>query len=416
MARERIRKIVDSRIFWAVISVLAAICLWAYVISLETEDSELTLRNLTVDFTGVDVLRESKGLIISEVSADEVQLTFRGSRRVLNRINERNIHVYIDATALEVGRYSQPVQVELPDGVNTGDVTVTTRKPQYISFQVEKLGSKVVDIQTSFTGSVAEGFVGSELVTSPESLEIYGAQESLDQVDHALVVVERDNVASSIHYDSNYSLIDVNGKEIDMEKAGLSANMNTVRVSMEIKVIKDVPLAIDLLDGGGALQENASVTITPEEIRLSGDAQQMESINRVTLGSIDLSQVDGSYEHSYTIVLDNGLTNESGVTEAKVTVEIRGLEKKKMTVSNISLTGLEKGRKAELITTSLEVTLRAKAALLEQIQEENLRAVADLSGVTEASGQVEVPVHIYVDGFESAGAVGNYTALVQIQR
>jgi hypothetical protein len=51
---------------------------------------------------------------------------------------------------------------------------------------------------------------------------------------------------------------------------------------------------------------------------------------------------------------------------------------------------------------------------IDQLVASNIRAVADLSTVSSATGQYLVPVSIYVDGFADVGAMGSYSVLVTI--
>ena len=234
----------------------------------------------------------------------------------------------------------------------------------------------------------------------------------INQVAYALVTIDRQDVSSTITYDSTYQLIDTEGNI--METDGITMSTDQVQVTMVVNVTKEVALSVDILDGGGASVENAVVDIEPSSILLSGDAQQLEGINRIVLSTIDLSLVDDTFEETYTIILDNGITNESGVTEATVTVTIRGLEKTEMTIDNISIIGQTEGTTATLMTQSITVTLRGPAAILEQEHPEDVRAEADMTNFNNRSGQVSVPVRIYVDGFESVGAVGEYSVIISV--
>lgn len=414
MFKKTLRKWMDGRVFWMIISLLAAICLWYYVTSVETVEGDVIL-NLPIEFLGEDVLREAKGLIISDVSTDAVQVTLQGSRRVIRQLNESNVTAYIDVSALEARRYSQAVQLQYPESIASDDVTITSRRPQYVNFTVDKLSSRVIDVKGEFNGTVAEGYTCEPVVTNPETVEIFGAQDVLDQVAYALVTIERDDVSSSINYESTYQLIDNDGKIMDMN--GITLAMERVQVTMVVNVTKDVSLTVDLIPGGGATSENTVITVDPATLSLSGDAQQLAGINRISLGSVDLALVDGVFEETYTIVLDNGITNESGVTEANVKVEIRGLEKKTLPLTKFSVNGLTEDMEAQMVTDRLDVVIRAPVAILEQIRASDLRGVADLSGISETdSGRVEVPLRIMVEGFESAGAVGEYTVQVDVSK
>ena len=412
MWKKTLGKLYDSKLFWIIVSLLASVCLWVYVTSVETEVTETTLYGLPVQFQGEDVLRESKGLIITDVSADTVQVTVRGSLRDLSKLDERNVTAYIDVSELEARSYSYPVQLQLPDSVSEDSITVVSRLPENVTFTVENIKKRTIDVKGVFNGTVAEGYVSKPITTNPSTIDIYGAESVINQVAYALVTIDRDDVSSTITYDSTYQLIDMDGNI--METDGITMSAEQVEVSMVVNVTKEVALSVDILDGGGASVENAVVDIEPSSILLSGDAQQLEGINRIVLSTIDLSLVDDSFEETYTIILDNGITNESGVTEATVTVTIRGLEKTELTIDNISIIGQTEGTTATLMTKNLRVTLRGPEAILEQVRPEDIRAEADMTNFNNRSGQVSVPVKIYVDGFESVGAVGEYSVIIAV--
>ena len=89
-------------------------------------------------------------------------------------------------------------------------------------------------------------------------------------------------------------------------------------------------------------------------------------------------------------------------------------------MTNISQVNLKEGYTAEIITQSLDVTLRGLPEVLEQIKDENIRAVADLADLSESTGTYMPKVRIYVDGFTDVGALkvngSDYTVSVEIER
>jgi hypothetical protein len=153
---------------------------------------------------------------------------------------------------------------------------------------------------------------------------------------------------------------------------------------------------------------------------LAGDSALLGGMNKINLATIDLTDFAASFTETYTIPIDNELRNTTGVNEAKVTVEVLGLSTKTFKVTNISQVNLKEGYTAEIITQSLDVTLRGLPEVLEQIKDENIRAVADLADLSESTGTYMPKVRIYVDGFTDVGALkvngGDYTVSVEIER
>ena len=54
-----------SKLFSLIVSVLAAMCLWVYVMTVVNPDVDLTIGNIPVTFSGAEVLREDHGLVIT---------------------------------------------------------------------------------------------------------------------------------------------------------------------------------------------------------------------------------------------------------------------------------------------------------------------------------------------------------------
>lgn len=73
-------------------------------------------------------------------------------------------------------------------------------------------------------------------------------------------------------------------------------------------------------------------------------------MNKIVLGTIDLTDFTDAFQNTYSIVLDNEVRNLTGITEAKVTVEIIGLETRDFTVTNLSCINDTEGYKSTIIT------------------------------------------------------------------
>ena len=103
-----------------------------------------------------------------------------------------------------------------------------------------------------------------------------------------------------------------------------------------------------------------------------------------------------------------------------MTVEIVGLDTKSFRVSNISCINIAEGYAADILTESLDVTLRGNPESLAQLKRESIRAVADLTDIGAATGTYMPKVRIYVDGFTDVGAIrmngADYTVSVEIKR
>lgn len=416
--RITVKQITSSRIFWMVISLLAAFFLWTYVTSTEGVEIEKTLNGVKVEFLGADALRESNGLIVTEQDCTSVNLTLSGVRRVINKLNASAVSATVDLRNVTAdGRYSVTYDISYPNGVSAGEVTVVKASEEVINFYVDKLLTRTVPVEGDFTGNTANDYMADENPTfDPLMVRISGPKKAVNSVDHAYININRENLDKTLEYSTTYDLIDADGQVIDND----AIVRETAEVAVTLKVLstKSVPLDVTIIDGGGATrEENTTIVIEPATVTLAGDASVIDSTNKLNIGTIDLSDFASNYSATFTIVPPNDTENLTGVNEATVTVSLVGLNTRSFTVTdeNISCINVPDGFSAEIVTRSLGVTVRASEEILDQIKANNLSVVANLEDMENVTAGVYNPaVQVYINGFPEAGVVFDYRVYVSL--
>ncbi len=416
--KTQVRKILQSRFFWMILSLVVAIMLWAYVTSTEGVEAQKTLTNVPIEFIGADALRESSGLVVTEQDRTAVNLTISATRRVLNKVNSGNVTATINLSRMNSdGRYSVSYDISYPSGINPGDITVVSSSADIVNFYLDKISRKTVEVEGVFTGSTEEGYLADEsLVFDPMVVTISGPKTDIAKVDHAYVAITRENVDKTLQYSTTYELVDEDGNPVD--DSSITRETEEVNVTLNVLSTRTVPLDVTIIDGGGATREaNTVIDIRPSSIVLAGDAATIDSTSKLILGTIDLSAFATDYTSTYSIVPPSNTENLTGIYEATVTVSISGLATRGFSISqdNISCNNVPEGYTAEIITQSLNnVIIRAPESVLAQIDSRNLRAVADLSDLSSSGGVYNPAVRIFIDGFPEAGYVGEYKIYVTL--
>ena len=404
----------DNKFLWVIVSLLASVLLWAYVTTSEGDVIERTYEGVQVVFKGQETLLEKDGLVISNVSSNTVSVRLRTTRREISKLSSSNMVAVVDVSKFNSnGNYNQSVSIEFPVGSDTSSIDIVSTLPLSISFNIDKTSTKTIELQGKFVGTVAEGFAAHPIEFDPQTVTISGPENEISKVVCGWVEVDRDNADKTIQFVSSYVLMDEDGNEIDA--ANITLSDETVSVTVPITSTKEVPLSIDLVEGGGASAENVQITYEPSTITIAGDAETLAGINKISLGTLDLSSFASTFEDTYTIVLDNDITNVTGISEVKVTVQIIELETKKFNVTNITTINGPSGRTASVITENIEVTLRGKNTVLSKIAANNIRVVADLSDIGSTAGVFQPAAKVYVDGYTGVGAIGEYSVYVKIK-
>ena len=400
----------DNKILWMIVSLLLSFLAWAYISSTEDTSVERIFTGVPVVFQGAEELRSSRGLIITDASADSVTVKVSGSRASIGNLHAADLTAVVDVSGIsQVRDMTVSYTVRFPDNVNMSGVEVHSKTPETIEFSVVQENSKTVEVKGVFTGSVAEGFTVDPIVVEPASVTLYGPASELDQIDSACVYIDRQNVSATIGpLNSEFVLLDADGSTI--RPASVTSSQTSVTVTVPVLMNKELALKVNLVEGSGATADNTVVEIEPKTIQVAGSTATLENLNQIVIGTVDLTDFAETTTITFPITLDNNIRNLTGTTEATVTVTVTGMETKKFTVTNITITG----GAGELQTTQKEIVVRGTAEDLANITEDRIRIVADLTEYAGATGTIEVPARVYVDGFEKAGAVGDYTVSVTL--
>ena len=407
-----------SKLTSILLSVAIAFGMWLYVVSTVSQEHEDTFYNIPVVITGEASLAEKELMLTSDTDY-KVSLTISGNRSELSKINSGNISVKAEVANIEEAGERIPLtyKVTYPGDVMENSLNVTSKNPQYVYVDVEKrVSNKVVPVEILWEGSTPDGFMVDKenRVLDNEDILITGPASVADLIEKAVITVSLDGQRSSISQDYRYTLCDAEGNAVDAEK--IVTNVAEVHLDVSIQMIKEIPLRLDVIYGGGATENNTVISLDTQSIRLSGGEAVLESLgDSITLGKIDLSLIDRAQSQTFPIILPEGVTNLSNITEATATIRFSGLSTKEFVVEDIHVANVPEGMTADVITEKLTVVLRGSATDLAAITERDIIATVDFTGAEADTSTFKVTVSCGEE-FPNVGAVGTYSVSAIVQQ
>ena len=401
-----------SKLFSLIVSVLAAMCLWVYVMTVVNPDVDLTIGNIPVTFSGAEVLREDHGLVITGDYQEFVSVHFYGKNADLKTLDQHKdeLKAVIDVSKVRSTKdYTMSYDITLPSAVSASSITKMDKSPANITFTVERQIRKSVEVRGDFSSvKIAEGYMLDSTSFDFDSITIEGPESIVNTVDHVQITIERSNVDKTITESVPVVLLDKDGAQVDPTQLTLSAD--AIEVTMKIVKYKVVPIEVQFTEGGGAKLSDLDWDYEPKAVTLSGDSTVLDGLNSIQLEPIDLSTLPSNDETvERAILIPNDAKNVSGEETVSVRITIKGKQIKTLRTTNIVFVGVDEEKfKATSLSQQVQVTIRAAAADASRISATSIRIVADMSGYTQ-EGTYQVPVTVYVDGFDSAGAIGQYS-------
>lgn len=392
------------------LSLMIAFGLWLYVITNVSQETEYTFYNIPVVMEGESVLTE-RNLMITSISADDVDLTLSGNRSDLAKVNSGNMTLKANLTDIYDPQEKKALTLTpiYPSDVASNALTIQNRHPANIYITVEARRNKEVPVEVVWIGSTPDGFMSDRenRVLDYSNITVVGPASVADLIEKAVVEVDLSEQRESISQDYRYTLCDKDGNPVDAKL--ITTNVESVHLDVKIHKVKEVKLAAEVIYGGGATEKNTMVLIEPDTIRLSGGGAVLEELgDSISLGKIDLSTIERNQELIIPITLPEGVTNLSNITEAKVEIRFSGLMVKEFEVENIEAVNVPEELEADIIEKKLTVVLRGPAADLMKITEEDISIRADFTGAVAGTSTFKATVH-FAEEFSAIGAIRSYS-------
>ena len=399
------------------LAVLISMGLWLYVVNVENPTGSGHLRDLAVEVQGEETL-ESRGLMVTELSQERMNLKVTGKKKTLMRLDKKNVYLTVDVSSItEVGEWDLTCRPVFPTQVSTDSITVSSWNDMKVTVTVRKQESKTIPVRGEFIGTEADGCLAGAVETDPATLVVKGPSESLDQVSYALVQVGGESVSDTIQEQINVVLMGTDGQAADVKNVTISAT--SVQVTVPVRRVVSIPLTVTLQPGGGATAEDADCTISPASVTVVEEGDGSDLPESISLGTIDLSQVYGKTSYSLPIQLPEGVTGWNCPSFATVTLSLEKLASRQMATENITLKNVPQGYTAQLVNPKLYVWVRGDPSLVAQMDAGQIAVEVDLARANLGDELQRLPAKVSLvgEGLEGVGIIGtNYSVALTLTR
>lgn len=397
-----------NKLLTALLSLAIAFGMWLYVITVVSPGSEDTYTNIPVVLQNEGMLQE-RGLMITNQELPTVTLRLAGNRTDLNKLNSSNITISVNVSSIgAAGEHSLSYTVSFPGDVPNNAITTQSRNPDTVKLTVEERVSKMVPVVPVYNGTVPEGFIADKenCLLDHEEIQVTGPERVVSQIAEARILVELEGKSESINESLAYTLCDEDGEPVDV--AMVTTNVEAVNLTLRIMRVKELAVKVTVIAGGGATEQTSQITVEPETILVSGSESLLDDLTELNLGTIDLGEQLTDTVLKFPITLPEGVTNETGVTEASVDIRFPNLRTKTLSVTQINAVNVPEGMDAQIITKVLEIRFRGPKALIDSMQESDVVVNVDFSQAQSGTATMRADV-ILTDKYKDVGAVGSYS-------
>lgn len=264
---------------------------------------------VTADFVNMDKLPDGYELGEPVINPGTVIIT--SSKSVIDQI--AMVRAYIDVTGLTESINNREIPVNVYDGQGN-ELNVRIEPENIVASVAVDNPSKVVPVEISTTGELAEEYSLTSITADVEEVEVFATNQALSEIDKLTTEdIDLSKIKESGTINTKLSLPD-----------GAAVGENNVKVTIELeqtKVMDELPIEVDEAD------ERTISFLNPDnpqmKVTLIGDQSLIGTLTEEDIRLyIDTKDLDEG-EHEVAVQIDGPEDVEIEVEFEKVSIEIK---------------------------------------------------------------------------------------------
>lgn len=371
---------------YKIVSVIAAILLWIYVVATVNPTIEREYKNIPIIYKNLDYIYSNDLDIVGEKYAN-VSVKLSGKTNDFINVTEADIRAEVDLKNFDEDADSIQINFYVPNNLRLVDKSISE-----VPIKIEKVISKEIKVEIKQEGTPSDNLAVLLGSVIPESVVVEGASSKVDQAAKAIALQNMEEITSNTTRNVPITIVDSNDEEI----VGLKLSQNFVNVSFETYKVVNLPIKFVTT---GELDKDISVVdfeLSQTEVGLLLPPDSKIDNKEIEIKPFDLSQVKESGKYNFELHLPEGsmlrekdkeFTVDYNVVKSKVkTVELnpKVVEIRNSVHQNNSLD--------EEYESSILIEYSGPDKQIDELKEENIKIFVDAEGLASGKHYLELQV------------------------
>ncbi|MCG8481700.1 MAG: CdaR family protein [Clostridia bacterium] len=371
-----------SNIMTKILSVVAAIALWMYVIGEVNPEIIQEIKNVEVKLVNMEKLTQT-GLVLMGQDYYSVDIKVRGRRSDIINTTSENINAIADMRGFGQGQNSIPVAVNLPSNLELEDIN-----PLQIKVTIDEIVNRAKPVEIEFEGKAADGYIHTTPIVSLPEISVSGPETFVESVDRIVTRVNLNNSKVDISQSLPFSIVDADNNEV----LGVTTEETYIDVSVPILRIKNVPINVKTSGTPAEGYELVSIIHIPSKVDIMGATEVIEPVNSVTANDVSLEGLTETQDINLNVNLPEG-AQLAEINQPRIKVFIEKIIEKELIydVNDLQIQGLREDLEIEFLeNNTIKFVVKDIESSINRLSEEDISVMLDLNGIEEGEHSVRV--------------------------
>lgn len=361
-----------------ILSLFMAVFIWLIILNIADPIRQKSFYNIPVTKINENVISQ-KDKVYEVVSGDTVNVTIKAKRSVMENLHSSDIKAVADLSELSLVNAVQ-IKVSVPG--HDRDIVDISQDISTMKVSLENLKTEQFRINVVTQGKVASGYYIKDKTTSPNIIQVSGAQTVINQIKEVVVEMDVSNRRESFEASAVPKVYDKNGTLMDSDK--LNLNYDAVDVTINLLQTKTVMLYIEVTGTPYPGYKYVDFEYEPKQVVIAGEKDELDKVQYI-MGEYNIDNQKEDIEDQVNIAdfIKNDVILIDDNQTAAINVKIERMDSKELSydTSDVEMRNLPPGLMASLKENFLNVVLYGDNQNLNLISKYNLKPYIDLKGV-----------------------------------
>lgn len=363
------------------ISLLSALVLWLYVMTVEDPIETRTFSDIPVTITNMSVLEE-RGLTIYPKEELLADISIRANLSSLRPINRNNIYIYGRLDDPKEGKNVVYLQANLPERVNKYDI-----KPNVITLDLEKVVNEKRSISVDVEGEPKINI--DNIATNKKTVDVSGPRTLVNKVTSIKATLDASDKYKDFSTKLKLVPVDANGDEVK----GVKLDDNFVVATVKFLQEKVVPVKLVFDDSVSNQSNLENYSINPKDITIEGKKEALDNINGINTKPITANDLKNNNSIDVALDIPTDVKIKNNISSIKLNINKNITSEFLISKSDIEIVSKESetGKEVDLskIPENIKITV-SYSDEIKDLSQKDIQLYIDMADTSQGEGKYPI--------------------------
>ena len=398
---------IGNNLLLKIVSVVFAFLLWVFVINVDNPVIQKTFSDVPVDIINEQVL-DDLNQIYKIDEGETVSFTVRVEEDIIDQLKKSDFQATADLSSMS-DVHAVPIKVEALRYKEQLDIDTDNAT---VKITLEDLKSDQIPVTVKITGKPAKGYTVSNETATPNLVSVSGPKSVIAQIDEIVATVDVTGLKKDVTMTQSVKCYDSDGEEISQDD--ITLDTTKIKVQIHLSKTKTVKLSVKTKGTPASGYILGSIDCKPKEVEITGNSDDLESIDEIQLATLDIGNSTKSVEKTIKasdVDLPEGIdfvedTRDIGNFVIRANIEKEKEKTLEIPVSQITLENNTKNYDVAFKEETIKVKIVGLESAVDKVVVKDLNPKIDMSlyetGTHTVQVQLEKIANMTIDGNVSA--------------